>query len=211
LSSHGSVVKKDIIDMKHSLWIRKSVLSFLLLSGVLALSYGCLTGPRNLDQYPPAERSPYKLPWETDQQRFCVQGNWGIVSHRDHGEFSYDFYMPVGSEVWAARGGTVIKVVQKYTGNGVKKANNKVVIDHGDGSYGSYLHLMKAGSLVKVRQRVRQGQAIARSGNVGRSMLPHLHFHVAGKNGESIPVSFKDVKTDRGIPRMFKFYKSGNR
>lgn len=194
-----------------SLCSRRLVWGTLLSAATLVLSVSCLTGPRDLSKYPEAKNSPYKLPWKDGETRFCVQGNWGIVSHRDHGEFSYDFFMPVNSIVTAARAGVVTRVVQKHTGNGTNKPNNKVVIRHADGTFGSYLHLVKGGSLVKVGQTVRQGEAIARSGNVGRSMLPHLHFHVSKKGGETIPIAFVDVTEDRGIPRMFKFYKSGNR
>lgn len=194
-----------------TLWNRRVTWGLLLSALTLGLTSSCLTGPRDLSKYPDPKSSPYKLPWKDGETRFCVQGNWGVVSHRDHGEFSYDFYMPVGSIVCAARGGVVTRVVQKHTGNGTTMPNNKVVIRHKDGSYGSYLHLVKGGSLVKVGQTVRQGEPIAKSGNVGRSMLPHLHFHVTGPSKETIPVTFTDVKQDRGIPRMFKFYRSGNR
>jgi murein DD-endopeptidase MepM/ murein hydrolase activator NlpD len=57
---------------------------------------------------------------------------------------------------------------------------------------------------------VQRGQRIAASGNVGRSMMPHLHFHVTTKDGDYLPTSFADVQGDRGIPRMFKMYTSGN-
>jgi murein DD-endopeptidase MepM/ murein hydrolase activator NlpD len=144
-------------------------------------------------------------------RRLCVQGNRGIVSHRDDEEFAYDFAMPVGSEVRAARGGRVIRVEVSHDGNGTDLPNNLIGVDHGDGTVGWYLHLMKGGALVKVGDQVRQGQAIARSGNVGRCMLPHLHFHVrpAG-GGPTMPISFRDVEADRGVPRMFHMYTSGN-
>jgi murein DD-endopeptidase MepM/ murein hydrolase activator NlpD len=57
---------------------------------------------------------------------------------------------------------------------------------------------------------VRQGQPIAASGNVGLSMLPHVHFEVTDEEGRLLPVTFADVPTDAGIPRMFKRYVSGN-
>ena len=195
--------------LRATFWSRKALWVIVLCASTLVLSFGCITGPRDLSKYPDPKNSQYKLPWKDGESRFCVQGNWGIVSHRTHGEFSYDFYMPVASVVRAARAGVVTQVVQKHTGNGTNKPNNKVIIRHNDGTRGAYLHIMKDGSLVKKGQRVKQGEAIARSGNVGRSMLPHLHFHVS-KGGETIPVSFKDVSEDQGIPRMFKFYTSGN-
>jgi len=176
---------------------------------VAALLYGLLTGPRGESHYPPRAESPYRLPWPKGVERLCVQGNRGVVSHRDRGEFAYDFAMPVGSTVLAARGGRVVRVVDRHDGRGTQAPNNLVVIEHGDGTRGHYLHLEQGGAQVEVGQRVRQGQAIGRSGNVGRSLLPHLHFHVTGRAG-TVPITFADVEADRGIPRMFKRYVSGN-
>jgi hypothetical protein len=41
-------------------------------------------------------------------------------------------------------------------------------------------------------------------------MTGHIHFMVR-KNGTSIGVSFTDVTDDKGIPRTFCSYTSGNR
>ena len=91
------------------------------------------------------------------------------------------------------------------------QAPTRIVIEHPDGTRGVYLHIQKDGSLVKVNETVRQGQKIARSGNVGRSMTPHLHFHVtSAEKIDTLPISFSDVDMHAGIPRMFYRYKSGN-
>src|SRR5262249_35707562 len=95
-------------------------------------------------------------------------------------------------------------------GNGLKKPNNYVVIDHGDGTFSHYLHIKQGGSYVAVGRKVEQGERIAASGNVGRSMMPHLHFDVTDQAGTLFPITFADVTADRGIPRMFKSYTSGN-
>jgi murein DD-endopeptidase MepM/ murein hydrolase activator NlpD len=119
--------------------------------------------------------------------------------------------MNEGSDVCAARGGIVSKVVVTHDGHGYRAPNNYVVIDHGDGSSGWYLHLQKGGSLVRVGERVVQGQKIAKSGHVGRSLAPHLHFHVNDDaRSVTLPVSFADVSEGAGVPRMGFFYTSGN-
>jgi murein DD-endopeptidase MepM/ murein hydrolase activator NlpD len=65
--------------------------------------------------------------------------------------------------------------------------------------------------LVKVGDVVKQGQAIALSGHVGNSLMPHLHFHVTDAARKStLPITFSDLGKDVGIPRMFKSYRSGN-
>ena len=89
--------------------------------------------------------------------------------------------------------------------------NNLIGIDHGDGTTGWYEHLQKGGSLVHGGERVAQGQIIARSGHAGRSLAPHLHFHVTDTARTStLPVAFADVDWQRGVPRMLFFYTSGN-
>jgi murein DD-endopeptidase MepM/ murein hydrolase activator NlpD len=167
-------------------------------------------GPPDPTGYPSREESPYRLPWEAGEVRFCVQGNRGIVSHRGPEQFAYDFALPLGTPVCAARGGRVFHVDLSHDGRGFSAPNNLLGIDHGDGTIGWYVHLLKGGSSLDVGEEVVQGQVIAVSGNVGRSLLPHLHFEVTGGDGVTIPVTFAEVFTDRGIPRMFKRYTSGN-
>jgi murein DD-endopeptidase MepM/ murein hydrolase activator NlpD len=182
----------------------------LLLLGAIALTaYSFFTGPRHLDQYPPPQTSPYRLPWKSGIARFCPQSNRGIVSHRGREEFAYDFAMPVGSEVCAARAGTVRFVDVRHDRRGLHAPNNFITIDHGDGTTARYLHLQKGGSLVRVGDVVPQGAPIGLSGNVGRSLGPHLHFEVIKTtNRRTLPISFRDVPKHRGIPRMGFFYRA---
>lgn len=170
--------------------------------------FALFTGPRQLEQYPEPAQSAYLLPWPEGVIYLCIQGNRAVVSHRGREEFAYDFVMPVGSDVCAARAGVVSRVVQEHDGNGRGWPNNLVLVDHGDGTTGRYLHLKRNGALVKVGDTVAQGQVIAHSGNVGNSMLPHLHFDVTRTDTrETLPITFFDVPKD-GIPRMFKSYRS---
>ena len=177
---------------------------------LFATMFFLFTGPHDLDRYPPAVSSPYRLPWTGGVTRLCIQGNRAIVSHRDWEEFAYDFAMPVGSDVCAARGGTVAYVDVTHDGNGRNAENNLITVDQGDGTFGCYLHLRRGGSYVQTGQRVQQGDVIAASGNVGLSLLPHLHFNVIDEVHRLVPVTFADVDSDSGIPRMFKRYTSGN-
>jgi murein DD-endopeptidase MepM/ murein hydrolase activator NlpD len=183
----------------------------LALLTLLIGAYLLFTGPRHLDRYPPRETSPYRLPWPAGLTRLCSQSNRGVVSHRGWGEYAYDFNMPVGSDVCAARGGVVTRVIVRHEGHGLHMTNNLIAIDHGDGTVGWYLHLQKDGSLVRVGERVALGQKIARSGHVGRSLVPHLHFQVTDTDRRStLPVTFADVLGQGGAPRMFFSYTSGN-
>jgi murein DD-endopeptidase MepM/ murein hydrolase activator NlpD len=181
---------------------------FALLSIALGL-YLVYTGPANRADYPPAATSPYRLPWPSGKTHLCIQSNRGIVSHRGHEEFSFDFAMPVGSVFCAARAGAVVAVIDEHDGNGVNAPNNIIFVRHDDNTFGVYAHLQIHGSLVQPGQKVAQGEPLGLSGNVGVSMLPHLHFHVQA-NRDTVPISFADVPGD-GIPRMFGRYVSGNK
>ena len=81
-----------------------------------------------------------------------------------------DWACSVGTTVYASCGGTVIQA--SYNGG----YGNNVVISHPDGRMTRYAHNSKL--LVKVGQKVEQGQPIALSGNTGRSTGPHVHFEL---------------------------------
>lgn len=162
--------------------------------------------------FPDPAQSPYKLPWASGKSYWCIQGVGGIVSHHGSGRYAYDFYMPEGTEVRAARAGTVTKVVQEHAEHGFKKPNNLVIIEHSDGSRAYYGHIQQKGAQVKVDEKVKQGQVIALSGHVGHSLVPHLHFHVMdGETRTSLPVSFSDLSDQGGVPKMFRRYQSKNK
>lgn len=55
---------------------------------------------------------------------------------------------------------------------------NSIVLDLGGGRYALYAHLIPSSIRVKVGDRVRVGQPMARLGNSGNSDAPHLHFQV---------------------------------
>ncbi|HEU4387797.1 MAG TPA: M23 family metallopeptidase [Blastocatellia bacterium] len=183
----------------------------LIIASLVLLWVLLFTGPRNLSVYPTAAESPYRLPWPAGVSHWCGQGNRGVVTHRGKGEFCYDFGMSVGSDVCAARAGVVCKVVTEHDGNGFDAPSNEIVVDHQDGTFAWYVHLKKGGAYVTVGQYIRQGQRIGSSGNVGPSLIPHLHFNVTdGNEDHTIPVTFADVLSDSGIPRMLTRYTSGN-
>ncbi|MFM9372435.1 M23 family metallopeptidase [Streptomyces sp. Da 82-17] len=111
----------------------------------------------------------------------------GMWSAKHSGQ---DFAVPVGTKVSAVHNGTVVKAGPNGAGDG-PAYGNAVVIKHENGRYSQYAHLSKVG--VKVGQKVKTGQEIARSGNTGNSSGPHLHFEIrtSANYGTAInPVSF---------------------
>ena len=191
------------------LWAKRRRGMRLFYAGWFGL-YACFilfaTGPSESDAYPPAQASPYKLPWQGGVRRLVAQGNRSFVSHRGSHLYAYDFWMPVGTVVLAARAGTVTRVEVSHDGLGA--ASNYIKVAHADGTSAMYAHVRKDGAIVKQGESVRQGQPLAYSGMVGQTLYPHLHFVVVGPNDEPIPVTFSDVRN--GIPRAGHAYVSGN-
>lgn len=60
---------------------------------------------------------------------------------------------------------------------------NKVHIEHRDGLFSHYLHLMKDSVAVEVGDDVVCGQPLGFVGSSGRSSTPHLHFEVQDIDG----------------------------
>ena len=108
-----------------------------------------------------------------------------------------DFATPTGTKVFSTGDGTVARV-----GNH-PFAGRYVDIQHGGQYKTRYLHLHRV--LVRRGQTVRRGQAIALSGNTGRSTGPHLHFelHVYGRPVNpmkaKIPISRSVSKKDKPL------------
>jgi len=61
---------------------------------------------------------------------------------------------------------------------------NHIVLKIGDNAYAFYAHLLSGSLRVKVGDKVRRGQVIARLGNTGNANASHLHFHIM--NGPSV-------------------------
>ncbi|MET8475491.1 M23 family metallopeptidase [Streptomyces sp. NPDC006422] len=86
-----------------------------------------------------------------------------------------DFAVPIGTDVSAVHGGTVVKAGGNGAGDG-PAYGNAIVIKHSNGTYSQYAHLSRID--VKVGDKVGTGSHIAKSGNTGNSSGPHLHFEI---------------------------------
>ena len=119
-----------------------------------------------------------------------------------------DVAMPVGTDIYAARGGVVFDVAESNFRNGLDRdhdapAANVVRILHDDGTYALYAHLNWNSIRVRPGDRVQRGEYIADSGNTGFSSGPHLHFAVIrnrGMKSESVPVRFAGVNSSVVVP-----------
>lgn len=88
-----------------------------------------------------------------------------------------DFAAPIGSQILATADGTVIESAYKG-GNG-----NYVKIKHNATYTTGYLHMSKR--LVRVGERVRQGQVIGLVGMTGNTSGPHVCYRFS-KNGNEV-------------------------
>jgi len=114
-----------------------------------------------------------------------------------------DYTIPEGSRVFATADGVVRDVSERNSTSG-----RTVVIDHGNGYETSYSHLSQI--YATKGQRVRRGDIIARSGNTGLSLAPHLHYEVRfnGMRVDPVPYFFMEL-TPTEYRRMMQIAQSG--
>ncbi len=77
-------------------------------------------------------------------------------------------------------------------------SGNQLVIDIGGGRHLMMGHLRQGSITVRVGDRVREGQPIARVGNSGHSSAPHLHIQA-----QSLPVGIGDIEAV-DLPQMLR-------
>jgi murein DD-endopeptidase MepM/ murein hydrolase activator NlpD len=142
--------------------------------------------------------SDYVLPFPVDAsypvyQSYC----WRTGGHRN--QLAYDFTIPIGNTIVAARAGTVREIREDSPDNGEGVGeHNFVFIQHEDGTVAFYAHLMQNSVVVNPGDIVEAGQYFAFSGNSGESGEPHLHFGVYADyppvEGIDIPVNFRNAE-----------------
>ncbi|NMA68363.1 MAG: M23 family metallopeptidase, partial [Desulfitobacterium sp.] len=152
--------------------------------------------------------------------------SWGIPTQR----YAYDFvimdeeggtcsgdptvlenYYCYGKEVLAPADGVVVDAKDHYKdsrtyGNGktdpfIKDIRgNYIVIKHGSKEYSVIAHLLPHSLKVKIGDKVKRGEIIAKCGNSGNTTEPHIHFQI--QDGRSflasagLPICFKDIQQE---------------
>ncbi len=138
----------------------------------------------------------YKLPVPKDQlQRIDRTSS---PAHLGKLRNAIDLLVDKDTPVLAAADGIVTFVKDISDIGGPNPAyweyTNFIVIMHSNGEYSRYDHLSYNSSMVKVGQRVRAGEEIAKVGMTGYTYLPHLHFQVFVISGINMWTDFDTVK-----------------
>ena len=184
------------------------------------------TGPRTL---PPPHTAADMPPYQGGY-RIPVQGDWRV--HRTHygatndqstaldlvvdqkiprfskGKTNRD-YPSYGLPIVADAPGVVVTVVDGVPDNppgvvnGYDMHGNYVVIDHKNGEYSLFAHLIPGTIKVRRGELVGMGQVLGACGNSGRSTMAHLHWQV---------MDHANAHQARGVPvRMMTYEKNGRR
>lgn len=155
-------------------------------------SVECVIAPPGSPDYCKGDSNPgtsggYRFPWSSGTSMQLTQdcNDSCCADHVGNDKYAYDFANGGGFTVVASRGGTISHLkINSTTGCGSKDCvnyANYLVIDHGDGTQSTYLHL--AGSTLanglSCGASVQQGQALATAGSTGWSTGTHLHFEVS--------------------------------
>ncbi len=155
---------------------------------------------------------PYRAPFAVARQFTVSQAFPVTMTHTTaDSRYAVDISMPIGTDIYAARSGTVFDVSSTNYRGGLDPsrdgaAANLIRILHDDGTYAVYAHLNWNTIRVRPGDIVERGEYIADSGNTGFSTGPHLHFAVIRNRGlrlESLPVVFEgpnsiDVEAEAG-------------
>ena len=149
------------------------------------------------------DQSAFVLPYTVEETYRVNQANCSGFGHSDFWDYGYDFDMPIGTVITAARGGEVVHA-QDGAVDGDRAQTNLITIEHADGTVALYSHLTLNGVHVTIGQQVLAGDPIGLSGDTGNTGgLPHLHFslHPCGAlpglpgtgSCSSIPVNFRNT------------------
>jgi murein DD-endopeptidase MepM/ murein hydrolase activator NlpD len=133
-----------------------------------------------------------------------VEGTWvvgqayhGSESHRGYAAFALDLvkldprgrayaregkrtsdWFGFGADAVATADGEVVRAVGGFPDNpilGAATDANTLILKHARAEFSEYVHLQRGSLRVRVGERVRRGQVLARAGNSG-AQTPHLHW-----------------------------------
>ena len=150
--------------------------------------------------------------------------SWDIIPQR----YAYDFEIRINNlpykddykvcenyfcyleDIIAPSDGYVYDIVDKYKVTRIIEGRpvvsdikdvrgNYITIKHPNGEYSTICHIKKGTFKVKEGDYVKEGQVIAKVGNSGNTMGPHIHFQVQNgpdfNKSEGVKITFKNVRS----------------
>lgn len=177
--------------------MRQAGLTFLLVLSTATPAVATAPVTPHSDRFDPGFE--LELPFQCGAQVVVSQSH-GTFSHVGLDTWAWDFRVPVGTPVHAARFGTVRAVRADSTRGGCDRSfgpdANYVIIAHENGLETQYLHLDTV--TVEVGQKVEAGELIGTVGKTGWVCGPHLHFQLQRTNpnrwaNQSVPARFRRV------------------
>jgi murein DD-endopeptidase MepM/ murein hydrolase activator NlpD len=163
--------------------------------------------------------SPFVLPYPPGSSYLVDQANCSALANGHHGvsKFGYDFLMPIGTPVTAARGGLVVRADDSHFDGQVAATglDNYLVIRHDDGTFALYGHFTHDGVVFEAGMTVSTGVVVGYSGNTGNTgNKPHLHFSVStcdpvefGTSAcPTVPISFRNTDENPTGLNVGRFY-----
>lgn len=156
----------------------------------------------------------YRLPFKRGASYRVSQGHNTDKTHKGRSQYAIDFSMPIGTKIYAAREGVVVRSKSDSNSGGYDRSfakdGNFITIAHSDGTFATYYHLMQNGVLVRNGEHVEKGSHIGYSGNTGYSSGPHLHFAVftttSARTTQTIAVRFSSSEGVFKTPIQGQFY-----
>ena len=135
----------------------------------------------------------------------CSQGFGGAFTHFYPGtQHAIDFECPVGTEVLALGPGVVTEISDGNTVTGIHVHNlfkwNSVMLHLDDGVFVEYVHIQAKSCRVTKGDRVRTGQLLCESGDVGFCPTPHLHLQMHSSGAPDAPTIPFALKGPDGAP-----------
>lgn len=164
----------------------------------------------------PYESPTHQIPFESGFRAKVTQGFHGFESHAPDQPYSIDFECEEGEPIVASADGVVWEVKEDSDSGCNERTclpqENYVILDHGDGTYSLYNHLLHKGALVEEGDQVCAGETIGLCGNTGYSFAPHLHYSLRDAAERTVPFRFEELieAGGTGIVAPSSTYTSGN-
>ena len=146
----------------------------------------------------PVHLDAFPLEVNDGMKFLCTQSAGGHLTHFAHPStyHAVDFRCPVGTPILALFDAEVVDIRNDSSNSGVRVSDlfawNSIMIKALDAElYCEYVHVRKDSFRFKLGDKVKKGDVLCESGNVGFCPEPHLHFeiHRSIKPGaDSVPI-----------------------